>query len=100
MRESLEVSTQLTQVHEVDMTKVAKLRLKAKNSFQAQNGAKLTFLPFIAKAVAEALKQHPKLNAAYDEDKQKSPTTTPSTWRSPWTRTRACWFRSSPTPAT
>jgi len=71
MRESLEVSTQLTQVHEVDMTKVAKLRLKAKNSFQAQNGVKLTFLPFIAKAVAEALKQHPKLNAAYDEDKQE-----------------------------
>ena len=71
MRESLDVSTQLTQVHEVDMTRVAKLRLKAKNSFQAQNGAKLTFLPFIAKAVAEALKQHPKLNAAYDEDKQE-----------------------------
>jgi 2-oxoglutarate dehydrogenase E2 component (dihydrolipoamide succinyltransferase) len=71
MRESLDVSTQLTQVHEVDMTKVAKLRLKAKNSFQAQNGVKLTFLPFIAKAVAEALKQHPKRNAAYDEDKQE-----------------------------
>ena len=71
MRESLDVSTQLTQVHEVDMTRVAKLRLKAKNSFQAQNGVKLTFLPFIAKAVAEALKQHPKLNAAYDEDKQE-----------------------------
>jgi pyruvate dehydrogenase E2 component (dihydrolipoamide acetyltransferase) len=71
MRESLDVSTQLTQVHEVDMTKVAKLRARAKNSFQAQNGVKLTFLPFIAKAVAEALKQHPKLNAAYDEDKQE-----------------------------
>ncbi|WP_139003733.1 2-oxoglutarate dehydrogenase, E2 component, dihydrolipoamide succinyltransferase [Arthrobacter crystallopoietes] len=71
MRESLDVSTQLTQVHEVDMTKVAKLRAKAKNSFQEQNGAKLTFLPFIAKAVAEALKQHPKLNASYDEEKQE-----------------------------
>ncbi|MDQ0028890.1 2-oxoglutarate dehydrogenase, E2 component, dihydrolipoamide succinyltransferase [Arthrobacter bambusae] len=71
MRESLETSTQLTQVHEVDMTKIAKLRLKAKGSFEAQNGVKLTFLPFIAKAVAEALKQHPKLNAAYDEAKQE-----------------------------
>ncbi|AXJ10779.1 2-oxoglutarate dehydrogenase, E2 component, dihydrolipoamide succinyltransferase [Arthrobacter sp. PM3] len=71
MRESLDISTQLTQVHEVDMTKVAKLRAKAKNSFQAQNGSKLTFLPFIAKAVAEALKQHPKINASYDEDKQE-----------------------------
>jgi 2-oxoglutarate dehydrogenase E2 component (dihydrolipoamide succinyltransferase) len=71
MRESLDISTQLTQVHEVDMTKVAKLRARAKNSFQAQNGSKLTFLPFIAKAVAEALKQHPKVNASYDEDKQE-----------------------------
>ncbi len=71
MRESLDTSTQLTQVHEVDMTKVAKLRTRAKDSFQAQNGSKLTFLPFIAKAVAEALKQHPKVNASYDEDKQE-----------------------------
>ena len=71
MRESLDVSTQLTQVHEVDMTRVAKLRTKAKDSFQATNGTKLTFLPFIAKAVAEALKQHPKLNASYDESRQE-----------------------------
>ncbi|MGM0931511.1 MAG: 2-oxoglutarate dehydrogenase, E2 component, dihydrolipoamide succinyltransferase [Actinomycetota bacterium] len=71
MRESLDVSTQLTQVHEIDMTKVVKLRERAKKSFQDQNGVKLTYLPFIAKAVAEALKQHPKLNAEYDEDKQQ-----------------------------
>ncbi|MCW1249102.1 2-oxoglutarate dehydrogenase, E2 component, dihydrolipoamide succinyltransferase [Acaricomes phytoseiuli] len=72
MRESLDTSAQLTQVHEVDMTRIAKLRNAAKNTFQAQNGGvKLTFLPFIAKAVAEALKQHPKLNASYDEEKQE-----------------------------
>ncbi|GAB4099510.1 2-oxoglutarate dehydrogenase, E2 component, dihydrolipoamide succinyltransferase [Sinomonas halotolerans] len=71
MRESLDTSTQLTQVHEVDMTKIAKLRDKAKGQFLAQNGTKLTFLPFIAKAVAEALKQHPKLNAEYDEAQQQ-----------------------------
>ncbi|WP_077488630.1 2-oxoglutarate dehydrogenase, E2 component, dihydrolipoamide succinyltransferase [Sinomonas mesophila] len=71
MRESLDTSTQLTQVHEVDMTKIAKLRDKAKGQFLAQNGTKLTFLPFIAKAVAEALKQHPKLNAEYHEDTQE-----------------------------
>lgn len=68
MRESLEASAQLTQVIEVDMTRVARLRSKAKDSFQAQNGAKLTFLPFIAKAVTEALKQHAKLNASFDEE--------------------------------
>ncbi|WP_433876692.1 2-oxoglutarate dehydrogenase, E2 component, dihydrolipoamide succinyltransferase [Sinomonas atrocyanea] len=71
MRESLDISTQLTQVHEVDMTKIAKLRDRAKAQFQAQNGVKLTFLPFIAKAVAEALKQHPKLNAEYSEETQQ-----------------------------
>lgn len=68
MRESLEVSAQLTQVIEVDMTRVARLRATAKDTFQAQNGAKLTFLPFIAKAVTEALKQHAKLNASFDEE--------------------------------
>ena len=68
MRESLEVSAQLTQVIEVDMTRVARLRTKAKDTFQAQNSAKLTFLPFIAKAVTEALKQHAKLNASFDEE--------------------------------
>ena len=71
MRESLEESAQLTQVHEVDMTRIAALRQKAKGSFQQQNGAKLTFLPFIAKAVVEALKQHPKLNASYDNETQE-----------------------------
>ncbi|GHG41364.1 hypothetical protein GCM10012320_03590 [Sinomonas cellulolyticus] len=71
MRESLDTSTQLTQVHEIDMTKVAKLRARAKDQFRAQNGTKLTYLPFIAKAVAEALKQHPKLNAEYDEENQQ-----------------------------
>ncbi len=68
MRESLQVSAQLTQVIEVDMSRIARLRNTAKNSFQAQNGAKLTFLPFISKAVIEALKQHPKLNASFDEE--------------------------------
>src|SRR5699024_4377634 len=33
-----------------------------------REGAKLTFLPFFAKAVAEALQQHPKLNASYDAE--------------------------------
>ncbi len=68
MRESLEVSAQLTQVIEVDMSRVARLRASAKASFEAQNRAKLTFLPFIAKTVTEALKQHPKLNASFDEE--------------------------------
>ncbi|MCT1802518.1 2-oxoglutarate dehydrogenase, E2 component, dihydrolipoamide succinyltransferase [Kocuria carniphila] len=67
MRESLDVSAQLTQVTEVDMTRVAQLRTKAKDQFQKREGAKLTFLPFFAKAVAEALQTHPVLNATFKE---------------------------------
>ena len=68
MRESLDTSTQLTQVTEVDMTRVAQLRGKAKDGFLAREGAKLTFLPFFAQAVTEALQQHPALNASMTED--------------------------------
>ena len=71
MKESLEVSAQLTQVQEVDMTRIVNLRAKAKASFKEQNGVNLTYLPFIATSVTEALKQHPKLNAEYHEDSQE-----------------------------
>jgi pyruvate dehydrogenase E2 component (dihydrolipoamide acetyltransferase) len=67
MRESLNASTQLTQVHEVDVTALVRLREAEKAGFATRNGVKLTFLPFIAVAVAEALKQHPVLNAEFDE---------------------------------
>ena len=66
MVESLQVSAQLTQVHEVDVTEVARLRNKHKGAFQEREGVKLTFLPFFAKAAVEALKAYPQLNAALD----------------------------------
>ncbi|WP_127127471.1 2-oxoglutarate dehydrogenase, E2 component, dihydrolipoamide succinyltransferase [Georgenia sp. SYP-B2076] len=66
MRESLDTSTQLTSVVEVDVTRIAALRARAKNAFQAAEGTKLTFLPFFVKAATEALKAHPKLNATID----------------------------------
>ena len=67
-RESLQGSAQLTQVVEVDVTRIAKLRDRAKADFEKREGVKLTFLPFFAKATVEALKQHPKLNASIDEE--------------------------------
>jgi 2-oxoglutarate dehydrogenase E2 component (dihydrolipoamide succinyltransferase) len=70
-RESLQISAQLTQVFEVDVTRIARLRARAKKSFEAREGVKLTFLPFFAKAAVEALKQHPKLNASIDEDRKE-----------------------------
>ncbi|GAA3037688.1 hypothetical protein GCM10010528_17840 [Gordonia defluvii] len=65
--ESLQTSAQLTQVHEVDLTRVATLRTAAKESFKAAEGVNLTFLPFFAKAVVEALKVHPNINASYND---------------------------------
>ncbi|MDH3011976.1 MULTISPECIES: 2-oxoglutarate dehydrogenase, E2 component, dihydrolipoamide succinyltransferase [Gordonia] len=67
-RESLQQSAQLTQVFEVDMSKIVSLRKAAKENFKASEGVNLTFLPFIAKAVVEALKAHPNVNASIDED--------------------------------
>ena len=68
MLESLQVSAQLTTVVEVDITKIARLREKAKGSFEAREGVKLSFLPFFAVAVCEALKVHPVLNASVEGD--------------------------------
>jgi pyruvate dehydrogenase E2 component (dihydrolipoamide acetyltransferase) len=66
MVESLHVAAQLTTVAEVDVTKIALLRQRAKTEFEAREGVKLSFLPFFAKAVVEALKMHPSLNAEID----------------------------------
>ncbi|WP_018654889.1 2-oxoglutarate dehydrogenase, E2 component, dihydrolipoamide succinyltransferase [Actinomadura flavalba] len=68
MVESLQVSAQLTTVVEVDVTKIARLRERAKADFQAREGVKLSFMPFFAQATIEALKAHPKLNAVIDTD--------------------------------
>jgi pyruvate dehydrogenase E2 component (dihydrolipoamide acetyltransferase) len=67
-RESLQATAQLTQTHEVDMTKIVGLRARAKASFAEREGVNLTFLPFFARAVIDALKIHPNINASYNED--------------------------------
>ncbi|NBP85647.1 MAG: 2-oxoglutarate dehydrogenase, E2 component, dihydrolipoamide succinyltransferase [Mycobacteriaceae bacterium] len=67
-RESLQQSAQLTQTHEVDMTKIVALRARAKREFAEREGVNLTYLPFIARAVIEALKAHPNVNASFDEE--------------------------------
>jgi 2-oxoglutarate dehydrogenase E2 component (dihydrolipoamide succinyltransferase) len=68
MVESLQVSAQLTTVVEVDVTKIARLRDRSKATFEAREGVKLSFLPFFAVAVCEALKQHPVLNSSVEGD--------------------------------
>jgi 2-oxoglutarate dehydrogenase E2 component (dihydrolipoamide succinyltransferase) len=68
MVHSLQSSAQLTTVIEVDITRIAMLRERAKREFEAREGVKLSFLPFFAKATVEALKAHPALNASIDAE--------------------------------
>ncbi len=66
MRYSKDTSAHVTTVFHMDMSGVAKAREKARRRFEEANGTKLTYMPFIFKAVASALKRHKKINASLD----------------------------------
>jgi pyruvate dehydrogenase E2 component (dihydrolipoamide acetyltransferase) len=68
MVKSTQTTAQVTHVDEVDMTEVVHLREKAKASAE-RRGVKLTYLPFIIKALIPALKQYPYLNATLDDER-------------------------------
>lgn len=70
MVKSRDTAAQVTHVDEVDMTELVQLREKAKVSAE-KRGVKLTYLPFIIKALLPALKQYPYLNATLDDDKEE-----------------------------
>lgn len=57
----------ITIVEEVDVTNLEELRVELNDAHQGKR-AKLTVLPFMMKAIVEAVKEQPKLNALYDDD--------------------------------
>lgn len=61
---SKQTSAHVTTVHRVDMTKVSKLRNARKNAVKERYGFSLTFMPFITRAAAEALRAFPLVNAS------------------------------------
>jgi 2-oxoglutarate dehydrogenase E2 component (dihydrolipoamide succinyltransferase) len=63
---SKRTSAHVTTVHRVDMTKVARTRDRAKTEFQARHGFSLTYLSFVTRAAAEALRAFPIVNASID----------------------------------
>ncbi|MBL8232009.1 MAG: 2-oxo acid dehydrogenase subunit E2, partial [Bryobacterales bacterium] len=63
---SKRTSAHVTTVHRVDLTKVAKLREKLKGQFQERYGFSLTYLPFVIRAAAEALRAFPIINASIE----------------------------------
>jgi 2-oxoglutarate dehydrogenase E2 component (dihydrolipoamide succinyltransferase) len=63
---SKRTSAHVTTVHRVDMSKIVKLRDRSKAEFQQRYGFGLTFLPFITRAAAEALRHYPVFNASIE----------------------------------
>ncbi len=63
---SKHVSPHVYSVDEVDMTKVASLRAKAKDEFEKRYETKLTFMPFFVKAAVAGLRAFPTMNASLD----------------------------------
>jgi pyruvate dehydrogenase E2 component (dihydrolipoamide acetyltransferase) len=63
---SKHVSPHVYSVDEIDMTKVAGLRTKAKDDFEKRYETKLTFMPFFVKAAVAGLRAFPTLNASLD----------------------------------
>ncbi|HYW50957.1 MAG TPA: dihydrolipoamide acetyltransferase family protein [Gemmatimonadaceae bacterium] len=64
MGQARRVAAHVTSFFEIDLTRVARIRAGMRKDFEAQNGQKLTFLPFIVQAVIAQLKRHPMMNAA------------------------------------
>jgi len=61
---SRRTSAHVTSFFEVDFTRVARIRAKKRAEFEASTGQKLTYMPFIIKAVTEGLRAFPILNSS------------------------------------
>ncbi len=67
MLKSVQTSPHVTTFEDIDFTELVKYREEIKKSFVASYGAKITYMPFIIKAVCAALHEFPKLNASMTE---------------------------------
>jgi 2-oxoglutarate dehydrogenase E2 component (dihydrolipoamide succinyltransferase) len=61
-------------VFKVDFTRIVKLREKEKNKYEQHNGVKLTYMPFITRAVIACLRKMPIVNAQIEGDAIRYPT--------------------------
>jgi pyruvate dehydrogenase E2 component (dihydrolipoamide acetyltransferase) len=68
MMESLSTTAQLTAAVEVDLTRIMHLRAAAKDAFKAKEGASLSPLPMVARAVCMTLARHPGMNSSFDQE--------------------------------
>lgn len=63
MVRSVQTSAHVTTIFEIDMARVVAIRNRLKHEYEEKHGVRLTFLPFICRAVVEALGAWPRLNA-------------------------------------
>ncbi|HKQ03133.1 MAG TPA: 2-oxoglutarate dehydrogenase, E2 component, dihydrolipoamide succinyltransferase [Actinomycetes bacterium] len=68
MVSSLQTSAQLTSAVEIDMTRVMRLRERAKEEFKQREGVSLSPLPFAVLALIAAIREYPVVNSAMDDD--------------------------------
>ncbi|MFL6226924.1 MAG: 2-oxoglutarate dehydrogenase, E2 component, dihydrolipoamide succinyltransferase [Actinomycetes bacterium] len=68
MVSSLQTSAQLTSAVEIDMTRVMRLRERAKEEFKQREGVSLSPMPFAVLALVAAIREYPIVNSAMDED--------------------------------
>ena len=68
MVESKHTSAHVHTVFKVDMTRIVRLRDRERAKFEARNGVKLTYMPFIARAVLAGIKQIPVVNSSVEGD--------------------------------
>ena len=66
--QSQHATAHLTTFNEIDMTAITALRERLKERVEKEQGVKLSFMPFFAKAAALALKAYPVVNAQIDGD--------------------------------
>jgi 2-oxoglutarate dehydrogenase E2 component (dihydrolipoamide succinyltransferase) len=66
MVDSRRTSPHAYSVYKIDMTRIARLRESQKRGFEQRNGVKLTYMPFVASAVIDALRKFPILNSSVD----------------------------------
>jgi len=68
MVESKHTSAHVHTVFKVDMTRIVKIRDRERAKFEARNGVKLTYMPFVARAVIAGIKQMPIINSSVEGD--------------------------------
>jgi 2-oxoglutarate dehydrogenase E2 component (dihydrolipoamide succinyltransferase) len=73
MVESKRTSAHVHTVFKIDFTRIVKIREKEKNKYEQRNGVKLTYMPFITRAVIATLRKMPIVNAQMEGDAIRYP---------------------------